>query len=274
MDDRCLGRFYEYCADGQFFESVIQGIYECYVRPGETVVDAGANRGRHTLPLCATVGAQGSVYAIEAIPALARKLDSEATQFSQLTVIETALTNFSGETQFHHVKNSDYFSGIRQCSYPFEAEIEVLTVPARRLDELVPQHQTVAFIKMDLEGGEFAALQGSRRILERDRPLVVFEHAGLYRSVHYNYEVPELERFWSTLGYRLVDLFGRSVKGARLEQWPVWYLVAAASERSARLVDNLHIPVVLAAQASEKRDCSLDLSQAGAIAPPDWVAVQ
>src|SRR5262245_60887076 len=102
MTDAYLGRFSEYCADGQFFESVIQGIYECYIQPGEVVVDAGANRGRHTFPLCATVGAQGRVYAVEPLPALAQDLKRAQEQFPQLTVIEGALTNFSGKTDFHY----------------------------------------------------------------------------------------------------------------------------------------------------------------------------
>jgi hypothetical protein len=142
------------------------------------------------------------------------------------------------------------------------------------LDEVVSETDSVAFIKMDLEGGEFAALQGARRILERDRPLVVFEHAGLYRSVYYGYSVFDLEKFWHGLGYRLVDLFGRPVTGQRLEHWPVWYLVASASERSNTLAENLHVPVILAAQAFEKRKHGLDLSDAGTIAPPRWVAAQ
>jgi FkbM family methyltransferase len=274
MEDAYLRRFSEYCADGHFFESVIQGIYECYVRPGEVVVDAGANRGRHTFPLCTAVGTEGRVYAVEPVPVLAQGLKSAQSQFSQLTVIEGALTNFSGTTEFHHVKNSDYFSGISRCSYPFRPEIEVLTVPAKRLDEVVPQNDVVAFVKMDLEGGEFAALQGARRILERDRPLVVFEHTGLYRSVYYSYAVLDLEKFWSELDYWLVDLFGRPVSGKRLEQWPVWYLVAASSERANTLAENLHVAVILAAQAFEKRNCGLDLSEAGAIPPPNWGVVQ
>ena len=274
MTDAYLGRFSEYCADGHFFESVIQGIYECYVQPGEVVVDAGANRGRHTFPLCTIVGAQGRVHAVEPIPALAHNLRQAQAQFPQLAVVESALTNFSGNTQFHHVKNSDYFSGISQCQYPFTPEIEVLTVPAKRLDEVISDRERVTFIKMDLEGGEFAALQGARRILDRDRPLVVFEHAGLYRSVYYNYSVFDIEAFWHGLGYRLVDLFGRPMGGKRLESWPVWYLVASGSERSHTLTENLQVPLILAAQAFERQKQGLDLSSAGAIAPPRWVAAQ
>jgi FkbM family methyltransferase len=274
MENKYLDRFGEYCADGQFFESVIQAIYECFVHPGETVIDAGANRGRHTFPLCAAVGTKGRVYAVEPLPSLAQELKGKTAQLPQLSVIEAALTNFSGQTRFHYVKNSDYFSSISRCSYPFEPEIEVLTVPARTLDEVIRGGETVAFMKMDLEGGEFAALQGSTNILKRDRPLVVFEHAGLYRSVYYNYQVTELEKFWSDLGYRLVDLFGRTVKGKQLEQWPVWYLVAAGSERSNRLADNLQVPVILAAQAFEKQHCGLDLSKPRGAEPPSWVTVR
>lgn len=270
MEDSYLKKFVEYCADGQFFEAAIQGIYECFVRSGDTVVDAGANRGRHTFPLCDAVGPQGRVYAIEAIPGLARELAKAASRISQLSVVEAALTNFSGQTSFHYVKNADWFSGIGKCSYPFEPKIEVIEVPARRLDELIPEEQVISFIKLDLEGGEYDALQGSKRILERDRPLVVFEHAGLYRSVCYKYEMQEFELFWSKLDYRLVDLFGRSVSAGRLEQWPVWYLVATADERSRTLADNLHVAAILAAQRFQRENCPLVLSNPVNETRPAW----
>jgi FkbM family methyltransferase len=245
--DEYLKRFADYCSDGELYENVIQSIYECYVHTGEIVVDAGANRGRHTFPLCAAVGTLGRVYAIEPLPHLAALLKDERTRFPQLSVIQNALSDFTGDTVFHHVKNSDYYSGIKRCNYPFEPEIEVLKVSAHKLDDLIPEQQVVSFIKMDLEGGEFAALRGSKRILERDRPLIVFEHAGVGRASSYDYDILDYQRFWTSHGYSLVDLFGRSVNGSRFEQ-SLWYLVAAAQERSFKLINNLHVPLVLAAQ--------------------------
>ena len=47
------------------FELATVRAYERLVRPGDTVLDIGANIGAHTLHLARAVGAQGKVYAIE-----------------------------------------------------------------------------------------------------------------------------------------------------------------------------------------------------------------
>jgi FkbM family methyltransferase len=258
-----LQKFSEYCSDGEFFEHIIQSIMRCYVRPGDIVVDGGASRGRHTFPLCKMVGKEGRVYAVEPLPVRAEQLKSRTNEFRQLSVIEAALVDFRGHTVFNYVKNDDAYSGIGQRDYPFEPDVELLTVSALTLDDIIPETEVVRFLKLDLEGGEFAALKGARRILGRDRPLVVFEHGGRRSAVHNGYDLAEFQKFWSNLDYRLVDLFGRPREGNRFADNTVWYLMAAGSPEAVKLIENLHIPVILASQAMAKAHGPLDLGLPG-----------
>ena len=104
----------------------------------------------------------------------------------------------------------------------------MLDVAAETLDAIVPESETVRFIKLDIKGAEFDALQGARRILEKDRPLVVFEHGSVISASDYNYNISDFTAFWDDLGYVVVDLFGRSRKGSRFEDNSACYLVAGA----------------------------------------------
>jgi FkbM family methyltransferase len=51
-----------------------------------------------------------------------------------------------------------------------------LTVQTARLDHLVAVETRVAFVKIDVEGGELGVLRGGERPLRRHRPIIVFEH--------------------------------------------------------------------------------------------------
>lgn len=245
MLEKYAAWFGEYCADGAFYQRIIHNIIECFIEPGHVAVDGGAHSGRYTFPLCEKVGAAGRVYAIEPITSLARLLKAEARP--QLHVVEAAITNFRGKANFYHWKQAERASSLvpRRC---LESDVDVLHVATETLDAIVPESETVRFIKLGVAGAEFDALQGARRILEKDRPLVIFEHGSPASTSRYHYEISDFMKFWDDLGYVVVDLFGRSRAGPRFLDNAVSYLVAGADKESLELIDNLQIPVVLAAQ--------------------------
>jgi len=56
---------------GEFLEFVLENIYKAFLLPGDSAIDGGANRGRHTLPMGTCVGEHGQVIAFEALTDLA-----------------------------------------------------------------------------------------------------------------------------------------------------------------------------------------------------------
>jgi hypothetical protein len=61
------------------------------------------------------------------------------------------------------------------------------------------QGLTPSYLKLDLEGYEFRALQGARESVMRGRPVIVVEHSGHGTR----YQSPGLDKFFRPMGYEL-----------------------------------------------------------------------
>ncbi|MCS6865075.1 MAG: FkbM family methyltransferase [Gemmataceae bacterium] len=137
-------------------------------------VDVGAHAG---VILRAMVAAapQARHYAFEPLPHLAAQLRAD---FPQLRIYPYAVGDTAGTTTFLHVVNDPGYSGLRRRDYdrpdPVVQEIPVTVV---RLDDIIPATESIAFIKLDIEGGEYHALRGAMATIRRSRPVIVFEAA-------------------------------------------------------------------------------------------------
>ncbi len=67
----------------------------------------------------------------------------------------------------------------------------------------------VDMIYLDIEGFEIPALQGARRTIEQDRPLVVIEDKGL--SERYGHKQGDADKVMATYGYKVAKRLHRDV---------------------------------------------------------------
>lgn len=158
-------------------------LFKRVVRPGDVVVDLGANMGYFTLLAARIVGSGGRVFAFEPEPTnfahLTRNIELNA--YGQVTAYQKAVADRYGSTKLfictydtgHHTINQ--FDGIAAYARgrPAKAEwVEIETVP---LDDFLGGHRSrVGVLKMDIEGAEALALEGMRRILTENPGLRVF----------------------------------------------------------------------------------------------------
>jgi FkbM family methyltransferase len=142
---------------------------------GTTAIDAGANIGIVTSQLCRAVGARGMVHAVEPLPANVDRLRElkRDNDLDQLTIWDCALSDKEGSATLRTqgVTGTSAYASLT-ASWNTAATVSVAT---RTLDDIVPSDTRVGFIKLDVEGAEYLVLEGAKRIMTSDRPLVFCE---------------------------------------------------------------------------------------------------
>ena len=172
------------------------------IRPGDWVIDAGANVGRVTAQLCHLVGPRGQVWAIEPLPhnlARLRQL-KERNNLDRLTIYDGGLSAEAGQAELRLPEGGETaFASFAKSSGMSGA----ITVETWRLDDLVyasGARRQVAFIKLDVEGHEPRVLAGAERTLREMKPLVFCElNDILLREA--GASSTDLLRQFATLGY-------------------------------------------------------------------------
>ena len=171
--------------------------------PDSTAVDVGAHRGT-VLREIIRVAPRGRHIAFEALPALAADLRRD---FPTVDVREVALAAAAGHASFVHAVNNPGYSGLRERELPPNTQVETITVRTGRLDDEIGD-LAPAVVKIDVEGGELAVLQGAADTLERYRPVVWFEH-GQGAADRYGTTPEAVWDLLASVGLRVYDVDAR-----------------------------------------------------------------
>lgn len=143
------------------------------LKPGDRVLEVGANLGYYTVLMAQRVGPAGNVTALEANPRLAalagRSL--KLNDLKQAIVLNRAALDQPGEVSFVTSRKNSGSGHVEVLPVaPFE-DAAVIQVEAVRLDDL--GWDAVDFIRVDAEGCEPQVLRGATGILERNPDIVV-----------------------------------------------------------------------------------------------------
>jgi FkbM family methyltransferase len=166
---------------GRRYDELTVEVMRQVLRPDSNCLDVGASTGALLRSMC-ELAPRGQHLAFEPRPDAAEQL---RVQFPGVTVHAVALAAEDGEAPFTLVVSNPAYSGLQPRRYDRPEQTRTITVPVRRLDELVPTDLDVAFIKIDVEGGEVGVLQGGAETLRRCRPIVAFEHGGGWTTERY-----------------------------------------------------------------------------------------
>jgi FkbM family methyltransferase len=155
-----------------------------WVRPGYTILDAGANIGAHTLELARQVGPTGKVYAFEPTFFAYSKLLRNLALNPSLTNIVVAEQLMLAASDNSNTESQIY------SSWPLAPEDSLHAKHLGRLQTTEGARATsldtylrqagvlrVDFIKMDVDGFECEVLQGAQNTLEKSRPIIIMELA-------------------------------------------------------------------------------------------------
>ena len=175
--DSIVGRSLDYY--GEYFEREVD-LFRQFLRPGDVVVDVGANIGAHTVPLARMVGASGRVLAFEPVR-LNHQLLCANVALNSLTwvdAIQGALGRRDETVMIDDVAMTaeGNYGALSLADMPGNRP-----VPVRRLDGLFDLPR-LRFIKIDVEGMEADVLDGAREVLARFRPALYVENDRLDKS--------------------------------------------------------------------------------------------
>jgi len=159
-------------------EPWIQDLLKTELRPGDCYYDVGAHAGFFCLVASRFVGPSGKIVAFEPDPENAATLKANIAKngLTQVTILEAAVWSSPGHVTFERASDaSNRTQG--HVSSANDAGLHRISVPAVRLDDLVfgDGHPAPRLIKMDVEGAEWEALQGARRLLTEAQPKLLCE---------------------------------------------------------------------------------------------------
>jgi len=212
---------------GGEYEPAETAVMRALVRPGDRVIDLGANFGWYTTLLALLVGPTGRVHAFEPCPPALGDLRTNL-HLSGLTerveVYASAAGRAAGQTTIH------LFSGLPQGhaseSSLGRTDYVAFPAPVVMLDDALPDvgSEGYAFLKCDVEGAEMAAFVGASRLLTAvEAPIVMCEM---------NFETSE------TFGYRPYDVLAH----LRAHGYLDWYKVESEPEPHISPLSNaLHV---------------------------------
>lgn len=179
-------------------KGLLQGIVSM-LKPGDIVLDCGANLGVVTDPLAAT-GAM--VHAFEPDPYAFEKLQSEFSDSPNVTLHNAAVGVEAGTIRLMRASNFDenpkgasvkstVISGGRKIDEDDSnsIEVELIDLPDM-IRDLVATHGEIAFLKMDIEGAELDLLE---RMLEENlfdniRMTVAETHENKFKDLRPRFE--------------------------------------------------------------------------------------
>lgn len=133
------------------------------LKPGDTFVDAGTFAGMYSATAADIVGPTGTVWSIEANPAMVARLQKAIARntgrVGHWEVIDKALSDREGDTIDFHLSREESWSSAMPLGEK-EKPGEVVRVGTVTLDKLSERFGKVHLLKMDIEGSEGRALLG------------------------------------------------------------------------------------------------------------------
>jgi FkbM family methyltransferase len=146
-----------------------------FLKPGETFVDVGVNKGDFTLRAAKIVGAEGCVLAFEPAPDNCSwiRRSVELNDYKNITLHEMALSDADGVATLFISPTSGWHSLAEERQAASCGEIDVQT---RALDSVLMERaaiDSIDVIKIDVEGAEMSVLRGAEQTLAANRDITL-----------------------------------------------------------------------------------------------------
>lgn len=186
------------------FEQEETAYMQTVLKPGDTMLDIGANVGLFTMLAAQQVGATGRVLSFEPSPTTFLRLEENVAinDFNHVQCFNIGLSDKSGTLDFYTSQSGhDAWD-----SFAVDARGRLgnsVSVPVQALDEIVQTHTItrIDFIKIDVEGWEKFVIMGGTECLTTQSPIVMVEFTD-ENTFNAGYRTLDIYEAMESLGYR------------------------------------------------------------------------
>jgi FkbM family methyltransferase len=191
------------------FETRERNFVMRFLREGMIVLDIGAHQGFYTLLASKLVGPAGKVFAFEPSPREQKALRLNLILNGCNNVSWEAMALGDAEAQADLYVVNGKHTGFNSLRPPgISGPTTRVKVKVKRLDDWLRETKVdrADFIKLDVEGGEFAALKGAAHFLEqRPRPVILAELEDA-RSEPWGLRAKDTANLLQSLGFQWFTL--------------------------------------------------------------------
>lgn len=193
-----------------FVDNLLQVIYQNVYNTNydHVMIDVGANKGVITEILLRHIDTtSGKVIAIDAHP---RWL--EQFKFANHPQVEThnlGCYSYDCEKKFiseNELTGLGYFGLSPDKTQINVSKLKSTLISCKTLDSIVDTASKITFIKIDAESSDFEVLLGSKNILMKHRPFVVFEFSGQTLEKAHGHSRNDFFDFFKSVNYNLYSL--------------------------------------------------------------------
>ncbi|MBR9706714.1 FkbM family methyltransferase [Candidatus Pacearchaeota archaeon] len=154
-----------------FYEPTITRFFKKFLRPGDVVLDVGANVGYYSLLSSRIVGDKGSVYSFEPMTSANKRMQINLllNNFKNINLEKLGVSDKPGTQKFYF---QNQYSMFKSAKGPSEEKVKFVT-----LDEYVKKNKikNVRLIKTDTDGFDAKVLLGAREVIKKFHPYVIAE---------------------------------------------------------------------------------------------------
>ena len=172
---------------GMYEKEVLEGLKDFIFNKIDTqksvCLDVGANIGNHTLYFAQFFN---QVYSIEPHPEIFELLKFNVRKYNNVKVFQFGLSNKNDEMIIATDQDTSYGSSSlrNKVNSKFEKGADGFNVQVKKFDDFfnqINEENNISFIKLDIENHEIQALQGMKKTLKQNSPIICFEqHANQF----------------------------------------------------------------------------------------------
>ncbi len=142
------------------------------LKPSSNCIDVGCHKGE-IMDVILKYAPSGTHFGFEPIPYLNKNLHSKYG--SKVKIYNYALADFEGTSTFNLVDSNPAYSGLKKRKYDKVEQDSKIEVSVKKLDDVIAHDIKIDLIKIDTEGAEYQVLQGARKLIEKNKPAIIFE---------------------------------------------------------------------------------------------------